>query len=123
MVLGPILKWVGDTRGVSTTATGLLGVLVLLSGLLVIAVGAIRAFNVEVALPDEIAGFSVEQICLCDAFASFLWTFAYIFESGTKIGLHVTWLGAAVATTGAALAMRQPAAPPPPAPPAQGGGW
>lgn len=117
MVLGSILKWFEGTSGLETDVTGLLGIFVLLSGLLVIGVGAVRAFGANVNLPDDIAGFSLDQICLFDAFAAFLWTFALVVEDGNKIGLHLSWLGAAVAVAGAVLSSRQtPAA-------AQGGGW
>ncbi|MGI9601272.1 MAG: hypothetical protein ACR2QE_05280 [Acidimicrobiales bacterium] len=113
MVLGPILKWGGDTSGVSTDAAGLLGIIVLLSGLFILGVGAVRAFGIEVAIPERIAGFTIEQICLIDGFAAFLWVFAFATEDGTKIGLHLTWLGAALATAGAAVAIRQTRTTPP----------
>ena len=120
MVVGPILNWFRGTRGVDVDVFGLLGIFIVLSGLFVLGIGAIRAFGVETGLPDEIMGFRIEQFGAIDAFASFLWSFALVFESGTRLGLHVSWLGAAAATTGALLALRPPAqtAPPPP-----GGTW
>lgn len=120
MVVGPILDWFRGTRGVDVDVFGLLGIFVILSGLMVLGLGVIRVARIETGLPDEILGFRLEQFVAVDAFASFLWCFALVFESGTRLGLHVSWLGAAAATTGALLALHAPtqAAPPPP-----GGAW
>lgn len=117
MLVGPVLNWFPGARGIEVDLFGLLGLFIVLAGLFVLAFGAVRAFDLETGLPDEVGGFRIEQFCVVDAFASFLWSFALVFESGTRFGLHITWVGAAVATAGGLLALRQPAgstAPPPP---------
>lgn len=106
MVVGSLLKWVGDTSGVSTDFMGLLGILTLLLGAAIAAIGAIRAFSPGTALPDAVLGFTLDQLCLTSAFAIFLWTFALITEDGVKFGVHLTWIGAAVAAVGSTLATR-----------------
>lgn len=121
MVVGPLLNWFRGTRGIDVDVFGLLGIFVILSGLLVLALGVIRLSGAETGLPDEIVGFRLEQLVAIDAFASFLWSFALVFESGTRLGLHVSWFGAAAATAGALLALRRTTHGAPPPPP--GGAW
>ena len=109
MVIATLLDWRGESAGLSFDSMGLFGIVVLLSGLMIAAVGGIRAFGANVSLPDDIAGFSLDQICLVDAFTAFIWTFALISGDFVEIGVHLTWLGAAIAATGAALNLRTPA--------------
>lgn len=111
MVLGSLLDWRGfrgaGTSGVSFDSMGLFGILVLLIGLGLVAIGAIRAFGLSVDLPDNIAGFSLNQLALIEAFAVFLWSFALISADFIKVGVHLTWIGAAAAVAGAILAQRE----------------
>jgi len=106
IALGTILDWFPGASGLNVDFNGLFGIVALLIGLGLAAVGAIRAFAPDTKLPDEIAGFSFDQLSFVEAVTVFLWSFALIFESGTKIGLHLTWIGGAVATAGAVLSMR-----------------
>lgn len=111
MVLGSLLDWRGfrgaGTSGVSFDSMGLFGILVLLIGLGLVAIGAIRAFGLSVDLPDNIAGFSLNQLALIEAFAVFLWSFALISADFIKVGVHLTWIGGAAAVAGAILAQRE----------------
>jgi hypothetical protein len=106
MVIGSLLKWGGSTSGVSTDFMGLLGILVLILGAAIAAVGGLRAFSPGTSLPSGFVGFTLDQLCFTAALAIFVWTFALITESGIKFGLHLTWIGAAAAAAGSVLAMR-----------------
>lgn len=106
MFIGSLLKWGGDTSGVSTDALGLLGILTLLFGAAIAAVGGIRAFAPQTSLPAEIAGISLDKILVILAVSIFLWTFGMISANNIKIGIHLTWIGAAVAIVGGIMAVR-----------------
>jgi hypothetical protein len=116
IALGTILDWGPGVSGLNVDFNGLFGIVALLIGLALAAIGAIRAFAPDTKLPDEIAGYSLDQILFVDALTVFLWTFALISESGTKIGLHLTWIGGAVALAGTVLSMRNAPAGGPEAP-------
>ncbi len=115
IVLGSILRWrdfslgfgSGGISGLNFDNMGLFGIIALLIGLGLTAIGAIRAFNVSVNLPDSIAGFSLDQLGLIEAFTVFLWSFALISANFIGIGVHLTWIGAALATAGAVLSLRE----------------
>lgn len=106
IVIGTILDWGPSTSGLDTDLNGLFGIIALLIGLGMIALGAIRAFSPSTSLPDSIAGFSMDQIVLAEALTVFLWSFALVFEDGAKAGVHLTWIGGAVALAGAVLSLR-----------------
>lgn len=108
MAIGTLLDWrsflsVG-TSGLSFDSMGLFGIIALILGLAIAAVGAIKAFGLGVNLPDNILGHTLYQALMVDAFAIFIWTFAWIAADFTGGGVHLTWIGAAVAMVGAALA-------------------
>lgn len=106
MVLGSILDWGPNTSGLSTSAVGLLGLFVLLFGLIIGLIGAIRAFGVALELPAQLVGFTQDQIAIVLGFTAFLWTFGTITRDNSAFGLHLTWIGAAVATAGAFIEHR-----------------
>ncbi|MCP4087288.1 MAG: hypothetical protein GY745_19910 [Actinomycetia bacterium] len=70
MVLGSILDWSPNPSGLSTGAVGLLGIFVLLFGISVGLIGATRAFGLAVPLPDQLLGFTQDQIALVLAFTA-----------------------------------------------------
>lgn len=106
IALGSILDWGPSTSGLDTDLNGLFGIICLVIGIALAAVGAIRAFSPSTSLPDNIAGFSLNELGFAEALAVFLGSFALITEDGTKIGLHLTWIGGAVALAGVILSMR-----------------
>lgn len=110
IALGSILNWGGgfgtSVSGLDTDLNGLFGIICLLIGIGLAAVGGIRAFSPSTKLPDNIAGFSLNELGFAEALAVFIGSFAWISESGTKIGVHITWIGAVVALVGVILSMR-----------------
>lgn len=109
MFLGAIFNWREGTSGVSTDSFGLLGLFVLLFGAAIAGVAAVRAFAPQVNLPSNIVGFTLDQVMVVLGFTAFLWTFAGITADGTAFGLHLSWIGAAVATVGSVLTARDSA--------------
>lgn len=109
IVLGVILDWGPRTNGLNTDFNGLFGIVVLLIGIALVAVGGIKAFSPSTALPTNLGGFSLNQLTFAKALTVFLWTFALVGVDGAKIGLHLTWIGAAVAIAGTVLELRNSA--------------
>ncbi len=108
MAIATLLDWRSGfgqgTSGLSLDTMGLFGIITLLIGIAIAAVGAISAFGLSVNLPDRVLGHTLNQLMMVDAFIIFLWTFAWIAADFTGAGVHLTWIGAAVAMVGAALA-------------------
>lgn len=111
MVIASFLTWGGDTSGLSLDARGLLGILTLIFGAAILAVAAIRMFSPSTSLPAEVVGFSLDKILVILAASVFLWTFGHISASGVKFGIHLTWIGAALAAVGGVLTMQDRSAP------------
>jgi hypothetical protein len=107
MIIGSILNWGPSTSGLSTDLFGLLGILILLSGAAIAGLAAVRTFAPQVGLPDQIVGFSLDQVATVVGFTMFLWSFSAITISGIEIGAHLTWIGAAAATVGTVIASRK----------------
>ena len=111
VIIATILDWGPGTSGLSTDGfTGLLGILSLLVGLAVLAVGGVKAFSPSTRLPASLAGFTMSQLAFTGAFAVFVWTFSLIGEDGVKFGVHLAWIGAAIVCVGAVLDNRGQAA-------------
>jgi len=109
MALGTFLDWVPRSSGLSFGSMGLFGIITLVIGIGIGAVGAINAFGLPVELPDKIFGYTPGQLAMIDAFIVFIWTFALVATDFAEAGIHMTWIGAAMAMVGAAL-IDQPAA-------------
>jgi hypothetical protein len=103
MMLGPILDWGPNTSGLSTSSVGLLGSFVFLFGVLIGLTGASRAFGLPVTLPDRLLGFTQDQVAVVLGGTAFLWTFGTISRDHAQFALHLTWIGAALATAGALI--------------------
>lgn len=104
MVLSTFLDWRGNTSGLSTDSMGLFGILTLLFGLAVAAVGGIKAFAPQVGLPERVLNFSISQVAVILAFTVFLWTFGVqLGGDSVKIGMALAWIGGAVATVGGVM--------------------
>jgi len=119
VALGSILDWrdfgLGNgLSGLSFDNMGLFGLIVLLAGIALAAVGGIRAFAPQTSLPSALAGFTLDQLLFFLGVTVFLWSFALIAADATAIGVHLTWIGAAVAVAGLVLSMRKavPTGPP-----------
>jgi len=108
MAIGTFLDWRSflsfGSSGLSLDSMGLFGIITLILGIIIAAVGAIKAFGLSVNLPDEIIGHTLGQLLMVDAFIVFLWTFALVAADFVGGGVHLTWIGAAVAMVGAGLA-------------------
>ena len=111
MVIASFLDWRLGNSGLSTDSFGLLGIFTLLFGIAIVGVAATRTFAPGVNLPSHILGFSLDKLCVMLAFTVFLWTFGVISGEVIDAGIHLTWIGAAVATVGGILSMRSNAAP------------
>ncbi len=112
MFVGSLLSWRPDTSGVSTDAFGLLGILTLLFGLLIAGLGGIKAFATGVEIPSEVLGISMDKVAVILSVSIFLWAFGAIAANFIEFGVHLTWIGAAIATVGGVLASRADAAAP-----------
>lgn len=106
MFIASFLDWRPGTSGVSTDALGLMGILTLLFGAAIVAMAAIRAFAPQVDLPREVAGLALDKIAVILSGSVFLWTFGMISADFVEIGIHLTWIGAAVATVGGVMSLR-----------------
>lgn len=108
LFIGSFLDWFGfesfGFSGTDTDVNGLQGIFALVIGLAIGAVAALRAFAPQVNLPDALAGIGRDKLLFMLAIGAFLMTFGAIFWSvdplGPKIGLHMCWIGAALAIGG-----------------------
>ena len=55
---------------------------------------------------------SLEKIAVILAVSIFLWTFGLIAGEQVKFGVHLTWIGAAIAAAGGVMTMRNEAGTP-----------
>ena len=75
-------------------------------GLIIVLIGATRAFGIAIELPAQLVGFTQNQVAVVLGFTAFLWTFGTIARDNSAFGLHLTWIGSAVATAGAFIEHR-----------------
>jgi hypothetical protein len=107
MAISTFVNWRNDEAGLGNALFGLLGLLTLVFALAIIAVGAIRLADTDLKLPQSVAGFSVEQLVTILAIAVLVPTFGSLSgEERVNGGLHLAWLGAALAAAGGLLAAR-----------------
>lgn len=121
LFISTFLDWVDSgpfsQGGWSTEFNGLLGIIVGVIGVAV-AGGTVATKFAGVSLPDEIIGFSHDQIHLALGFAAFLITFGLQFRDFSGIGILIGWIASAVIVAGAYLDIQAggtdaaPAAPP-----------
>ena len=109
LFLASLFDWREGIAALSTDSFGLLGLFALLAGLGLAVVAALRLFAPQVELRPTIAGFRLDQVLLVVAATAFVWTFSSISGFRTTGALHLAWIGAAIATAGCALALRQEA--------------
>ena len=85
---------------------GFTGIFLLLLSLDVIATTAIRAFAPQVNLPQQILGFSLDELTLAVGFAAFVWGLSISTVNGSKGGTLLCALGGIVVVVGAFLEIR-----------------
>mgnify|MGYP001812660189 CR=1 FL=1 len=85
---------------------GFTGILLLLLSLDIIATTAIRAFAPQVNLPQQILGFSLDELTLAAGFAAFIWGLSISTVDGSKGGTLLAALGGLAVVIGAFLELR-----------------
>ena len=94
-----------SASGWETDAFGILGIIVALFGLALAAGPALTTFA-NVDLPEEVVGFTRNQIYVVLADFGFLVTFGLTLAGDTGIGLILGFISSAVAGAGAFMEMR-----------------
>lgn len=117
MFIGTFLDWLGFGPGaISGTEVdyfGLQGVFVLVMGAGIAALGVIRGFAPQVALPDSVGGIAIDRIVVIFGLAAFLVGFSLMFaELDAEIGLFAVWIGGALAVAGGTIESRAASAAP-----------
>ncbi|MCP3935267.1 MAG: hypothetical protein GY708_07835 [Actinomycetia bacterium] len=106
LFVSTFIDWVGGgpygANGLETDAFGLLGIIVLLVGLAVAGLTAATTFG-NVKLPEDIMGFTMDQVVMELGIIAFVPTFALQFASNSKFGLTLAWLSAAAIVVGSVL--------------------
>ncbi len=91
---------------------GLQGFFMLVIAVVIIAVPALASFAPQVKLPEQIIGFSRNQIVAVLGFTAFLISFSILFRSDSaKIGTILSLLGSIAVLVGAYLEMQAEGAP------------
>ncbi len=104
---------------------GFAGVFVLIIALALLAVAGVRAFAPQVVLPQEVLGFSLDQLVMSLAFAVAVYGLSITFlgQGGTNLGswgAYLAWIGGGAIIGGLIIDQRTPAAPPADPPPPAG---
>lgn len=104
---------------------GLLGLFQFVIGAVIVGIALLPAVAPQVNLPDQVAGFSPNQLAMALAVGAFLWNFGLQFEDNSAIGLFLGWIFAAVTIAGGVMnelglggtstTIGRPQDPPPPA--------
>jgi len=121
MLISTFLSWISagpfSSSGWSTEAFGLTGIFVAIIGV-VVAGGTAATLFANVSLPDDILGFTRDQVYCVLGLAAFLITFGLQFGSSSGTGILIGWIASAVVVAGAFIDMQAarsgaaPAAPP-----------
>lgn len=85
---------------------GFTGILLLLLSLDIIATTAIRAFAPQVNLPQQILGFSLDELTLAAGFAAFIYGLSMATTDGSQSGTILCALGGLAVVVGAFLELR-----------------
>jgi len=121
LLISTFLNWYSSgpfsVNGWDTDAAGLTGIFVALIGVTV-AGGVVASEFANVSLPDQVLGFTRNQIYCMLGFSAFLITFGRQFGPNSSIGILLGWIASAVVVAGAYIEMQAagagaaPAAPP-----------
>lgn len=119
ILISSFLDWFGfgpvGFNAFDGSRLGFTGILLVLLSLELIVGTSIRAFAPQVNLPNQVLGFSLDELALFAGFAAFIWGLSASFVDFSEVGTLVCALGGIVAVVGAFLEMRAsdiPAAPP-----------
>ena len=104
LAIASLLDWVEFFS--KTELFGFQWVFTLLIGAAAAIVVAIKTFS-SVELPDEILGFSLNQIIVALGFGAFMILFGAQFGERREIGVLLGWISAAVLTAGAFMESQQ----------------
>ena len=85
---------------------GFTGIILLLLSLDIIATTAIRAFAPQVNLPQQILGFSLDELTLAAGFAAFIYGLSISTVDGSQGGTLLAALGGLAVGVGAFLEIR-----------------
>ncbi len=110
LFIASFLKWAGNSfvsvNGLDTDVNGMLGIFTLLIGLAVAGITAATTFG-EVKLPEQVLGFTIDQIVMKLGFAAFLITFGLQFRSSAAFGITLAWIASAAIVVGSVLKQRE----------------
>ena len=93
-------------NGWDTDFYGLHGIIVALIAADIAITTALKQFT-DVNLPDQILGFTTDQLALVLGFTAFLITFGNIVLEEVAIGVHLGWIASAVIVAGAIMQLRE----------------
>lgn len=85
---------------------GFTGIFLLLLSVGIIALTAIAVFAPQVNLPDQVLGFSMNELALMAGFASLVWGFSMAVRDGSKGGTLLCAVGGVAVVVGAFLEIR-----------------
>ena len=109
LFIASFLKWANSfvsVNGLDTDFNGMLGIFTLLIGLAVAGITAATTFG-EVKLPEQVLGFTIDQIVMKLGFAAFLITFGLQFRSSAAFGITLAWIASAAIVAGSVLKQRE----------------
>jgi len=107
MFIASLLDWIdlGGSRASKTDIIGIVWLFTLIIGLGIAVLVALTTFaNVEI--PDNILGFTRNQLYVALSFAAFLIFFGNQFGEERAIGVTLGWIAAAVAVAGGIMEMQ-----------------
>jgi hypothetical protein len=111
--LSTFLDWLGfgpfGFNAYSGDAFGFTGILLLVLSLEIIVVTAIGSFAPDVSLPDELLGFTMNELTLLAGFAAFVWGFSITFLEGNQEGTLLCALGGIAVVAGAIIEQKEEA--------------
>ncbi len=104
LAISTFLDWRGfgdfGSNGWETDAFGLQGIFVFLIGVAIAGAVAAKSFA-GMHLPPKVLGFTLNQLFLALGLAAFLITFGLQIGDGSKFGVTLGWIAAAVVIAGA----------------------
>jgi hypothetical protein len=117
LLIASFLDWFSVSAGPFSYSSslwdfGLQGFFMLVIAAIIIAVPALASFAPQVKLPEQVLGFSRNQIVAVLGFTAFLISFSILFRSDSaKIGTILSLLGSIAVLVGAYMEMQAEGAP------------
>lgn len=110
ILISTFLDWFGffgfGVNAYNGDVFGFTGIILLLLSLDIIVTTAIRAFAPQVNLPQQILGFSLDELTLAAGFAAFIWGLSISTTDGSQSGTLLCALGGLAVVVGAFLEIR-----------------